>query len=121
MIYIVVKEKRKYIKMIKIINGKKYDTDTAVFIYNTSSGHSRTDFCYCEESLYLTKRGQFFLRGCGGGLSKYATHSGNSSGWGESLELLTQKEALDWSEQHSDSESDSESELISEIFNIVEG
>ena len=38
--------------MNKIINFKKYDTDTAQKIASVSSGGSYTDFGYSEETLY---------------------------------------------------------------------
>jgi len=88
--------------MRAIINRKRYDTDTATKIAFWSNGASYGDFNRCEESLYQTKGGAFFLCGEGGGLSKYACsiEGGRASGSGSEIIPLTQPEALDWCEEH---------------------
>lgn len=87
--------------MKKIINGKKYDTDTAEFIgqYYTSD-IGKSDFNYFEESLYMKKTCEFFLSGEGHGFTKYAGRHGNSYGWGSSIFPLTISEAKQWIEKH---------------------
>ena len=49
--------------MKKIIEGKVYDTETADCAAEWSSPHTRSDFHYCEEGLYRTKKGTWFLAG----------------------------------------------------------
>lgn len=50
--------------MKKIINGKKYDTESAQEICSRSSGHYG-DFHRVAETLYRKKTGEFFLYGEG--------------------------------------------------------
>ena len=47
-------------KMKKIINGKKYDTDTAEQIGYDNNGLLCSDLSYIEETLYKKKTGEFF-------------------------------------------------------------
>lgn len=88
--------------MKKIINNKVYDTDTAQQLGDWSNGYYTNDFHYCAETLYRKKTGEYFLFGEGHALSKYASHSGNSSGWGEKIIPLSYKEAQEWAEEHLD-------------------
>jgi hypothetical protein len=87
--------------MRKIINGKSYDTETAKLIeeYSTS-GLSRSDFRYYQESLYLKKTGEFFLDGEGHAMTKYRSQCGNSSSWGSAIIPLKLSEAKEWVENH---------------------
>lgn len=88
--------------MKKIINGKKYDTETASEIWCYWNGLSITDFHYKKERLYKKKTGEFFLYGEGGGLSGYARHYGDGWGFGEKIIPLTENEAKEWAEEHLD-------------------
>lgn len=90
--------------MMAIINKKKYNTETAILIHKWSNGHFSNDFGFCSEALYMTKQGAYFLAGDGGAMSKYATHRGNSSGWGERITPMTEDEALEWLESHNGEE-----------------
>lgn len=62
--------------MKKIINGKKYDTETAKLICERQYSYSG-DFNYFREELYQKTSGEFFLYGKGGPLSHYAERDGN--------------------------------------------
>ena len=85
--------------MKKIINGKRYDTTTAKLIANWSNNYSCTDFKHCEEELYQTKKGAFFLFGTGGPMSKYAVSVGNNGyGGGSDITPLTLDEVKQWLE-----------------------
>ena len=53
--------------MKKVINGKIYNTETATLIHQWDNGR-RGDFSSCEEDLYRTKKGAFFIHGEGGNL-----------------------------------------------------
>lgn len=88
--------------MKKIIKNKVYDTRTAQKVGDWDNGYYTNDFNYCAETLYQKKTGEFFLHGEGHALSKYAGHSGNSSGWGERIIPLTYDEAHEWAENHLD-------------------
>lgn len=87
--------------MKKTINGKTYNTETAELLAEYWNGLSSTDFGYCSEDLYRTKKGSYFLHGCGGPMSKYAESMGNSS-WsgGSNIVPLSETEALTWCEEH---------------------
>ena len=49
--------------MIKIINGKKYNTDTAKMVGDYDNNQPTNDFYYFAEELYRKKTGEFFLYG----------------------------------------------------------
>lgn len=85
--------------MKKVINGKRYDTETAQEVAMYQSDYPMNDFNYYCETLYKKKTGEFFLFGEGHGLSKYAHHYGNSSGWGEHIIPLTIDRAKRWAEK----------------------
>lgn len=89
--------------MKQIINGKKYDTETAENVGEYWNGCSTRDFNYCEEILYKKRTGEFFLHGCGGPMSKYTRAYGSNS-WGgdERLIPMSLDEAKEWAEQHLD-------------------
>lgn len=90
--------------MKKIIKNKVYDTDKAKRVGTWDNGHNTSDFTYCAETLYRKKTGEFFLHGEGHALSKYASHNGNSSGWGEQIIPMSYAEAQEWSEEHLDAD-----------------
>ena len=86
--------------MKKIIDGKRYDTDTAKAVGYDSYSNPR-DFNFWEETLYQKKTGEFFLHGEGGPNSKYAKTCGlNEWSGGEKLIPLTYRAASDWAEKH---------------------
>ncbi len=98
--------------MKKIINGKKYDTDTAEYLvqYNSVYG-SFEDY---KETLYRKRTGEFFLAGKGGPESKYRQRVGNG-GWSDGAGIipLTQEEAKKWVEENAN-------DRYEEIFGKVE-
>lgn len=87
--------------MKKIIDGKKYDTETAVEIGYYSNDLPRGDFRWCAETLYCKRNGEFFMYGEGGGLSPYA-YQYPDGGYceGEKLLPISDAEAKRWCEQH---------------------
>ena len=83
----------------KIVNGIRYNTETAELIAKWSNSYYSSDFKYCEESLYKTKKGSWFISGEGGPMSKYAVSAGNNSyGGGSDIRPLTPEEARQWLE-----------------------
>jgi len=86
--------------MKKIINGKRYDTETAKELNYWANHGNRRDFSWCKETLFQKKTGEFFLYGEGGPMSRYAERVDNS-GWagGEDLIPLTWEEARKWAEE----------------------
>lgn len=100
--------------MVKIINGKKYNTATATHIHGW--GEQWGTFRKCEEDLYRSPRGQFFIHGSGGPSSKYAKRDGDGL-WtnGEDIVVLTDGEARNWMETYA------QSSLTCQYFDIEEG
>lgn len=86
--------------MKKIIDGKRYDTETATKVANWDNGCYGNDFNAVDEDLYITKNGNWFLDGSGGARSKYATCYGSSSCGGRELIPMSADEAKKWLEEH---------------------
>ena len=86
--------------MEKIINGKRYNTETALKIYEYVSDYSRNDFNFYKETLYKKRTGEYFLFGEGGGLSPYAKESYGSYTYGYDIRPLSFKEAQKWAKTH---------------------
>ena len=90
--------------MKKIINGKRYDTDTATLIGSARYGYP-SDFEYWAEDLYRKKTGEFFLYGEGGPMSRYSRSTGqNEWSGGEEIRPLSLKEAQKWAEKYLDAD-----------------
>jgi len=90
--------------MKQVIEGKRYDTATAQEIGSWWNGYPMSDFHYCEEKLYLTSKGNFFLRGEGGALSQYSRSHCNATGFGEAITPLSREEAFQWAQEHLEAE-----------------
>lgn len=79
--------------MKKIINGKLYNTETAKTVISWKL-HNRGDFQYASNTLYVTKKGNYFVAGCGGPLSEWSVSHGNGSySSGEGLRDISEKTA----------------------------
>lgn len=90
--------------MLKIIDGKRYNTETATEIAYYWNGLSDNDFRNVSETLYITKKGAYFLQGEGGPMSKYAVSNGNSTSGSSNIILLNKQEAFEWCEKYADAE-----------------
>jgi len=100
--------------MKKIINGKRYDTETAQLI-GSASYSNRTDFHFWNEELYRKKTGEFFLYGEGGPASKYSRQiEQNTWSGGEQIIPLTLEEAQEWGEKYLDADE------YEEVFGRIE-
>lgn len=90
--------------MKKIIDGRRYDTETAKLIGEDSYSNP-SDFNYWSEDLYQKKTGEFFLYGEGGARTKYA-QAIDSNSWcgGERIMPLSFQEAREWVEKHLDAD-----------------
>lgn len=91
--------------MRAVIEGKRYDTETAQLIGesdNLGQGvDSISDFGYWEAGLYRTKNGRYFLAGEGGAASMFSQPVGqNSWGGGSGIKPLDKDQALEWAERH---------------------
>ena len=77
--------------MKKIINGKIYNTGTAKWICDISGSSGdlpTTDFRWEDTSLYVTKKGTFFIAGRGNALSRWAISEGTGTTSGQGLDLI---------------------------------
>ncbi len=92
--------------MRKIINGRVYNTDTATLVCDVSpSGFSRGDFRYEDTNLYRSPKGQFFLAGTGGPLTRWAQAEGqNGMRGGSGIELVSDDVARAECERHGTNE-----------------
>lgn len=91
--------------MKKIIDGKKYDTDTAKAMATASASLPVNDFGYFEETLYKKKTGEFFLCGRGGPATKYARRcSDGSRCGGDGIIPIDDAWARDWVERFANDE-----------------
>lgn len=85
--------------MNKIINGKRYDTETAT-LKGRYDYSNRGSFEFWKEELYQKKTGEWFLYGEGHALSKYSDCGGGRS-WGiEKIIPYTEDEAKKWAEKY---------------------
>ncbi len=91
--------------MRAIIEGKKYDTETAELVGesdNLGTGvDSVTDFAFWEAGLYRTPKGRYFLAGEGGAASMFSEPVGqNARGGGSGIIPMSKDQALEWAERH---------------------
>ena len=88
--------------MKKVINGKRYNTESAQYCGSREYGY-QGDLDYVYEALYQKRTGEFFLYGEGGARSKYAEETSiNSWSGGESIIPLSDDEAKEWAEKYLD-------------------
>ena len=86
--------------MKRVIGGKLYSTDGAKKLGFWSNGLGYGDFSHCEETLYRTKSGAYFIHGVGGPMSRYARSVGqNQWGDGEHIEPVDFDTAKRWAEE----------------------
>ena len=86
--------------MKKIINGRRYSTESAKEVASDSYSSPR-DFNHWVERLYRKTTGEFFLYGVGGPLSRYAESTGqNQWSGGEKIIPLSVEAAQAWAEEH---------------------
>lgn len=101
--------------MNKLINGRRYDTDTARRVAEAMHGLP-SDLDYICESLHRKTTGEYFLHGEGGAATKYAVSTGGN--WwkgGERIIPLTLEEARAWAEEHLTADE------VEEIFALKDG
>ena len=101
--------------MKRVINGKRYDTETAEMV-GSNSYSNYGDFQYWCEELYRTNQGNWFVYGEGGAKSKFARAIGqNETAGGNDITPLTRGDALAWLEVHN-SGSDALEEYFSDVL-----
>ena len=88
--------------MKKVIDGRKYSTDTATLVGTFDSGDSADDPEHWSESLYRKRNGEYFLHQVGGADSAYCRYIGGEPVPGEDIEPLSYGAARRWTEMHLD-------------------
>lgn len=86
--------------MVKIINGKKYSTETAECVGHCDNGWDVEDDAYFSEDLYRKKTGEFFLY-CSGAGEPVTGYSGPITPFfidNSYIVPLTLEEAQGWAE-----------------------
>ena len=103
--------------MKKILNGMRFDTNTAEKVGEWDNGLPANDFSTLGETLYRTKRRkQFFLHGEGGPMTWCAKSSGpNTSTGGQEMRLMTDAEAFEWAQRHMSPDD------VEDYFEVAEG
>jgi len=88
--------------MKAIIDGKRYDTETAELIGEAHNGGNWGDYSHWEAALYRSPRGKhYFLAGQGGPMTMWAKRSGSNGGSGGSgIKPMEKGEAFEWAQQH---------------------
>lgn len=84
--------------MKAIINRKRYDTETAEEIASHSNNLGYNDFNFIDETLYRTKKGNWFIHGKGGANTKYSKPAGNMRSGGEHIIPMDEDEVKTWLE-----------------------
>ena len=92
--------------MKRIIDGRRYDTETAekVAVVGSRPGTSTSDFSYWDASLYRSPRGRWFLAGHGGPASLFAQPVGNGTEGGSGIAPISSGEAQRYLEHAGDIE-----------------
>ena len=86
--------------MIKIVNGKTYNTNTATLLGEFRHGGAN-DFEGIVETLYRTPKGALFIAGEGGPQTEYRVITGpNEWSWGSRVTPLSTEAAIEWCERH---------------------
>jgi len=91
--------------MIRIIDGKRYNTKTATMVAGDSFGYAGDFREYCEV-LYRTEKGVWFLHGQGGPMTRWGQGDVAQEGrcGGEGIEVMTDDEARAWLEHNDEIE-----------------
>ncbi len=79
--------------MKKIIDGKRYDTETATQVDVLSNDYCWSDFKFERTNIYRTKSGNWFLSGRGGPLSRWSVRVGNAATGGSGIRPIDAVEA----------------------------
>jgi hypothetical protein len=89
----------------RVINGKKYNTETADLVASYWNGRGSGDFHSLSEELYLTKNGRWFIAYNGGAFTYAAVECGQNSWSGsKGITVLTAGDAMEWLEKHDETE-----------------
>lgn len=100
--------------MKKIINGKKYDTDTATLLCEWDNGLPSSDFKAMRRKLFRKKTGEFFLYNWGGAATCYAQCCGQWSSEGDEIVPCDEYTAREFMEKYGSVEA------YESVFGLVE-
>jgi hypothetical protein len=85
--------------MMKIIDGKRYNTDTAEHLADLPCTYFCSDFGHHDTAIYRTTRGAYFLAGSGHAASMWAEAApGGGQGPGSGICVVSESDALKWLE-----------------------
>lgn len=86
--------------MRKVIEGKLYDTETAMMLGSSSRGNEKS-LEHVKETLYRKKGGEYFIHGEGGSCTDYAVEVDDSY-WlaGEDIRTMSEESARKWAEEN---------------------
>jgi len=87
---------------IRVIDGKRYNTETATEIYSFWNGYGCGDFNTYSKTLYRTPKGAWFFYESGGALSCMAEPCAGGTSGSSAISLTDEDEAFAFLEQHSD-------------------
>lgn len=88
--------------MIKVLDGKRYNTETAEMVFGWSNGHHSGDFRRRDKDLYRTKKGAWFIHHEGGALTDMAVSCGSGTTGSSRIEPVCGRDAMRFLEAHSD-------------------
>lgn len=90
--------------MKRVIDGKRYDTDTAKMLAERYSDRIESEMDLVHETLYRTKSGNYFLHAEGGANTKYCKWRGENQTRGEHIIPLSLEGSQKWAEEYLDAE-----------------
>ena len=79
--------------MIRIIDGKRYNSETAEEICFAGNNLNPTDFRNLNAWLFRTEKGAWFIHGVGGASSRFSHNTGNGRCGAEDLQVVTAEDA----------------------------
>jgi hypothetical protein len=85
--------------MRAIIDGKRYDTETAEELGGWENMRDYGNFHYEGFTVYRTKKGNYFLKYSGGALSSYGRSSGNERWGSDGIRPIEDAEAREYLER----------------------
>jgi hypothetical protein len=88
--------------MIKVIDGKRYNTATSEDVFGYWNGLSTSDFGYRTKHLYRTKNAAWFLHHDGGAMSDMSVSVRGGRSGSEDIEPVSDDDAFGFLQAHSD-------------------
>lgn len=101
------------VSLCRVVDGKRYDTDTARHLCHIRCTETGGDFGWENTDLYVTKKGTYFLAGEGNASSRWGQRAiGGGSIPGVGVKPIAADEARHMLEQ------EDETFLIEELFEV---